>query len=243
MGKEIFTFGGKLFLKLIIVNIMCFFIIMSFSVLSTAAFTKNIGYTAYGTTSESSEQQELYTYYYDDGEDTKLKEYEDSGVTVSKSTIRSPMSKTGNILFLTVSQVFSLLILIAFIYPNIWDLGTKDSNLVRFKHKEEDRLKGLKIGLVAVIPLYLARIALVVFKLGAFPKFPLALHRFFNSSFYALIQAITGKAGTVGEASWWRIILLFLPPIIIPAIAWLAYALGIRNFSIGEKLIYKKNKE
>ena len=69
--KENFKTGAKLFLKLIVVNIMCFFVVMSFSVLSTAAFTKNVGYKAYGTSSDSSEPQELYTHYYADGEDTK----------------------------------------------------------------------------------------------------------------------------------------------------------------------------
>ena len=48
--KENFKTGAKLFLKLIVVNIMCFFVVMSFSVLATAAFTKNVGYKAYGTT-------------------------------------------------------------------------------------------------------------------------------------------------------------------------------------------------
>ena len=46
--KEILKDGGKLFLKTIVVNIMCFFLVISFSVLTTAAFSKNIGYTAYG---------------------------------------------------------------------------------------------------------------------------------------------------------------------------------------------------
>ena len=45
--KENFKTGAKLFLKLIVVNIMCFFVVMSFSVLATAAFTKNVGYKAY----------------------------------------------------------------------------------------------------------------------------------------------------------------------------------------------------
>ena len=78
--KENFKTGAKLFLKLIVVNIMCFFVVMSFSVLSTAAFTKNVGYKAYGTSSDSSEPQELYTYYYAEGEDTKKAEYEGQGL-------------------------------------------------------------------------------------------------------------------------------------------------------------------
>ena len=79
--KEVTKLGLKQFLRLILINVMCFFVVISFSVLSTAAFTKNIGYTAYGTSSESSEPEELYTYYYADGEDTKKQEYTDRGYT------------------------------------------------------------------------------------------------------------------------------------------------------------------
>ena len=90
--KEVTKLGLKQFLRLILINVMCFFVVISFSVLSTAAFTKNIGYTAYGTSSESSEPEELYTYYYADGEDTKKQEYTDRGYTVSESKIRSTLS-------------------------------------------------------------------------------------------------------------------------------------------------------
>lgn len=238
--KEIWKNGAKLFLKIIVVNIMCFFIVISFSVLSTAAFTKNVGYKAYGTTSDSSETKELYTYYYDDGEDTKKAEYEGQGYTVTESSIRSEISGTGKAVFLTVSQIFCLLILISFIYPNIWHIGTTDSNLVKFKHKKEDRLKGFKIGAVAVIPAYLLLIFLVVAKAGAVPDFPVVLYKFLNSSLYSLIEVILGSAVKVGELAVWRLILLFVLPLIVPAVSGIAYILGFKNFSIGEKLVYKK---
>ena len=98
--KEVTKLGLKQFLRLILINVMCFFVVISFSVLSTAVFTKNIGYTAYGTSSESSEPEELYTYYYADGEDTKKQEYTDRGYTVSESKIRSTLSGTGMRFFL-----------------------------------------------------------------------------------------------------------------------------------------------
>ena len=238
--KEILKSGGKLFLKTVVITIMCFFIVISFSVLTTAAFTKNIGYKAYGTSSDTSSQTELYTYYYEDGEDTYKSAYEEQGYTVSTASIRSQISKTGNTVFLTVSQIFCLLILISFIYPELWHNGTNDSNLVRFKHKKEDKLKGLKIGLVTVIPHYLFLIFLVIAKLGALPSFPMVLYKFLNSSFYSFIEIIVGGAVTVADLAVWRLLLLFILPLIIPAAAGAAYILGYNNFSIGEKLVYKK---
>lgn len=238
--KEIWKIGAKLFLKLIVANIMCFFIVISFSVLSTAAFTKNIGYKAYGTSSESSEAQELYTHYYDDGEDTKKAEYEDKGYTVTESSIRTEISGTGRMVFLTVSQIFCLLILLSFIYPEIWNIGTKDSNLVKFKHKASDKLKGFKIGAIAVIPSYLLLLLIAVFKVGVMPGFPIALYKFLNSSFYSFIEVIAGSAANVGGMAAWRLVILFILPLIIPAAAGIAYVLGFKNISVGEKLVYKK---
>ena len=238
--KVIIKSGSKLFLKTVVVNIMCFFIVISFSVLATAAFTKNIGYKAYGTSSDTSSQTELYTYYYEDGEDTYKSAYEEQGYTVSTASIRSQISGTGNVVFLTVSQIFCLLILISFIYPNLWHDGTNDSNLVRFKHKKEDKHKGFKIGAVAVIPNYLFLIFLVIAKLGAVPSFPMALYKFLNSAFYSFIQIIAGSAVTVADLEVRSLILLFILPLIIPVTAGAAYILGYKNISIGEKMVYKK---
>ena len=120
--------------------------------------------------------------------------------------------------------------------------GTNDSNLVRFKHKNEDKFKGLKIGAVAAVPNYLLLIFLVIAKLGAFPNFPMALYKFLNSSVYSFIEIILGRAITVSELAVWRLALLFILPLLIPVIAGISYILGYKNISVGEKLIYK-NKQ
>ncbi len=236
--KENIINGLKLFLKIIVVNIMCFFVVMSFSVLITAVSTKNIGYTAFGTTSDSSEVTELYTYYYEDGEDTKKAEYTEQGYTVTERSLRSQMSSGGTAAFLIISQIFCLLILFSFIYPNIWHIGTKDSNLVRFKHKKEDKLKGLKIGLVAAAPFYLFLILIAAAKF-LMPSFPMVLYKFLNSAFYSFIDIICGTA-TAGSLAPWRLALLFVLPLIIPLISGVAYLLGYKNISVGEKFVYKK---
>lgn len=236
--KENIKDGLKLFLKIIIVNIMCFFVVMSFNVLITAVATKNIGYTAFGTTSDSSEVSELYTYYYEDGEDTKKTEYTEQGYNVTERSIRSKMSAGGNAAFLIISQIFCIMILFSFIYPNIWHIGTADSNLVRFKHKAEDKLKGVKIGLIAVIPFYLFLIFVAAAKF-VLPSFPMVLYKFLNSAFYSFIDILCG-ASTAGELAVWRLVLLFVLPVIIPVISGTAYLLGYKNISLGEKFIYKK---
>ena len=243
MKNEIIGNGAKLFLRWILINVMCFFVALSFQVLATAVFTQNIGYKVYGTLENEEKSVELYTHYSADGEDGQAAQYEEQGYVLKKLTIRSEMSRAGNIAFLTVTQIFCIMILIIFIYPNLWDLGTKDSNLVKFKHKAEDKYKGVKIGLIAVIPVYLVLILLCVMKGGLFPGFPVALYRLSHSAFYSLIGLMVGNALEIAGVAWWRMALLFLLPLLIPLFAGVSYYLGYRNFSIGEKLIYKKNRE
>ena len=91
-----------------------------------------------------------------------------------------------------------------------------------------------------MIPSYLILIFLVIARLGALPDFPMVLYKFLNSSVYSFIEFILGGTVTVSNLTVWRFILLFLLPLIIPAIAGISYFLGYKNISVGEKLVYKK---
>lgn len=242
--KEIFKMGLSLFGKTVIINIMCFFLVISLSVLSTAVFTENIGYTAFGTMKDSEESVQLYEYYYEDGEDTEKEKYEEQGYTVTTSIIRSPVSKTGNTVFLTVTQIICLILLAGMIYPSLWQRGTRDSNLVHFKHQPEDKLKGLKCGMVAIIPSLLLLTVLTVAKSAkTISAFPVALLNMACASTYSFNTLICGDAVAIGDLSLLKMLLYILLQFLVPVIAYGAYLLGYKNISIGEKIMYKKNKE
>lgn len=241
--KEIFKMGLSLFGKIIIINFMCFFLVISLSVLSNAVFTEDIGYNAFGTKEGSEESVQLYSYYYKDGEDTQKQKYEDEGYTVTTSTIRSTISKTGNTVFLTVTQLFNIILLAGMIYPALWQRGTKDSNLVHFKHQPEDKLKGLKCGIIAAIPSVLLLLVLTAVKSSAaVSAFPAALLNMLLASTYSVNTLISGSAATLGELSILKMLLYLLLQLLVPAIAYVSYLLGYKNISLGEKFVYKKNK-
>ena len=242
MSKEIVINALKLFLRFVLVNVMCFFVAISFFVLSTALFTKTIGYTVYGTKEGAEETEKLYTHYDSDGDDLEAEKYEKEGYTLKQQKIRSDMSTTGKATFLIVSEIFCLSILAVFLYPNLWDLGAKDSNAVKFKHKSEDCLKGVKIGSLAIIPSYLLLILICVMKAGVYPDFSVSLYQLTHSAFYGLISVVTGDTHVVRDLAWWRIAILFVFPLLVPAISGLGYYLGYKDFSIGEKLVYKKKQ-
>ncbi len=238
--NEILKTGLKLWGKTIIVCIMCFFIVISMNTISTAFFSENIGYTAYGTTSENSEYEELYTHYYDDGEDKLQKEYEDKGYTVTQSQIRSDYSTGGKIFFYGLTQIMCIILLITFIHATVWEMGVKDNNMVRTGHKKEDKLKGFKFGLVSIIPFVIFWIVAVILKNGAWKEMPPSILNLTSSQFYTFIQFIIGKAKNLGELSVVKYILILALQLIIPLISGISYYLGYKDISIGEKIMYKK---
>ncbi len=240
--KEILKTGLRIYGKTIVVTIMCFFIVISISTIATAFFSENIGYTAYGTTSDSSEYTELYTYYFDDGEDTQKAEYEEQGYTLTLSNIRSSLSKSGNLFYLILSQLLCLVILITFIYNITWTLGTKDNNMVRIGHKTEDKLKGFKAGLISIIPYCLFIICLLILKNNVAAKFPPAILKLTTASFYSFSELIIGSAATLKDLSLVRFIGLIFLQLIIPVISGISYYLGYKNISLGEKFVYKKKE-
>lgn len=240
--KELFKSGASLFGKLIVINVMCLFLVISFTVIFTGLFTENVGYVATGTKEGSETSEELYTHFYSDGEDVLLKEYEAKGYTVSQTELRSEFTKKQNIACLTLTQVFCLVLMISFIYPSYWHKGTNDSNLVRFKHKSEDILKGLKSGLIAVTPSVLFLLFLSVVRIKFSTAFPVALYRFMNSSTYSFIFVLTDGKATFGEIGALNLVLMFLPLFIPVVVSALSYYLGYKNISIGDKILYKKNK-
>ena len=238
--KEIFKNGTSIFLRFVIINIISFITVISFALLFTSFFTENIGYKAIGTVGDSTKQVELYTHYNSDGEDVKKAEFEEQGYTITQINIRSTLSAAANNTMLIIIQIFCFIFLVSFIYPKIWSLGDSDSNLVRFKHKNEDVFKGLKIGLVALIPHSIVFIALIVAKMGAYEKLSLDLYKFFNSVFYSFNVVIIGDSANLSELSCWRFALLFAVQFFVPIICTAAYILGYRNYSVSENIIYKK---
>ena len=239
--KEYLKLGLGIFGKLFILGIMCLFLSVSFSVLASAAFTQNIGYVAYGAKGDEA-PTELYTHYLKDGEDTKLAEYEKEGYVITKKGIRSELAGAGKTVFYVLTQASCYFMLCAFLYPKLWERGTRDSNLVQFKHCREDKLKGLKAGIIAVIPATVFTLFLAVTSSGISKNFPIVIYKFLQAFNFNVIDAIVGKAGAFGELSAIKLIALILLQTIVPAVTFVSYYLGYKNISLSEKLVYKKKK-
>ena len=240
--KDNFKQAVSLFIRLVVVNFLCAVVVLSISgVIAPSFFGESQGYVAVGVKDEKDEL--LYEHYYKDGDDKLEAEYKAKGYEIVKKDMPKELGKKGNTITYAVTQFLCLMLLCSFVYPRLWDLGVTDSNLVNFNHKAEDKLRGFKIGAFTVIPAVLLLAFMLITKNSICSTVPLAIYKFLNSSLYGFLEFASGTTATFGKVSVFRGILMFIPQILVPVIAGFSYILGFKNFSIGEKLVYKKDKK
>lgn len=138
-----------------------------------------------------------------------------------------------------ISQIFTIILLFAFFYNPMWLEGDKDKNLVNFKRIEEDKYRGFKVGLIAIIPSLLLSILLILSKIGAFYNILLP-YKLINSSYFGLNSLIFSNVFKVTDINWVSIIISALLPILTPLVCGLAYIFGYNRIMMIEKVVYKK---
>ena len=147
----------------------------------------------------------------------------------------------GNI----VALVFEVCIFVSVIHGDVWLQGDRDRNSVNFGHMKEDRLRGLKLGLLASIPAAVSYILLVVEKLTGFFSLYTLIYRVGHISFYPVLVWAFGAdiSVTTAQISWGGIALAVIPVLVLPVVTMISYLLGYAQISLGERLVYEnKNK-
>lgn len=147
---------------------------------------------------------------------------------------------SDNFIWSLVVQLISALIFISMVYSPSWYCGDHDSNSVQFGRMEEDLYKGLKIGLLAMIPYALTPVILVLSKLQAFGELDLSfVYRILNIHQLYAINWLVSPEKTIAEVSWLAIIGVWLYHLVIPLTCGIAYRLGYAHISLSERLIFK----
>ena len=219
--------------------LITFFVYLSLTVVAAGAFTEVEGYMAYNT--ETGEM--LYNYYYSEGEDTKKAQYEAQGIEVSTMSLRSEVTGGAKIFTDTLGQLIGGVVTIGFIYSSLYKLGDSDANADAFGHRALDKIRGLKIGLMMVVPSVVAWLILVVAKAGVISGKWYSLFRFMSYQSFTLINAIFGQATASADAiSWPQLYLGLIIVAIPPVIAQICYMLGYKRISFSNKLLYKKDR-
>ncbi len=227
--------------RYIITALLTFFIYLSVTVVFVGLFTNNVGYTVYRI--DDGKTTELYRYYYVDGEDTLYAEYEAQGLELQKVNTREGLSGKPKFFQDAITQVLGIVILFGFINNSLYKLGEADRNLVLTGNAAEDKFRGLKIGLLANLPIYLSYVVFLIAKAGIIKGGWYALFRFLNFPQFALINALYGQAtSTAADITLTNALLGALTFVIIPLFATITYILGYKRINIAEKIVYKKKK-
>ena len=232
--KSLFKDSAKLFGKTLLVSLLCFFVVISVMVVSVGFFAESAGYYVTGT--KDGKVENLYTYYTADGEDTKYEAYEKQGYTLEKTEIKLvPESKEKGSFVL--SQILCIGILGIFIYPRLWERGYKDRNLAQTGNIVGDQWRGLKLGLIAIIPWVVTLLVLWRVK-----GFAVSLLMFASPVFYPAYTLMTSGNIYLSQVSVLTLVGMAACWLILPVFAALGYGLGFKDYSIMEKITYNKGK-
>jgi hypothetical protein len=139
-----------------------------------------------------------------------------------------------------LSSLFMLLIYGIFPYNMMWNRGSRDNNFVNLGRISQDKLFGLKVGLLATAPSALIYILLIFGKIGLMPSDVLRWHRLLNTPFIPFIDAVSAGAKTAVDLPIFSLLALIATLLFVPLICWLGYFLGYKQISVRERLIYKK---
>ncbi|MBQ8303355.1 MAG: hypothetical protein IJX79_00185 [Clostridia bacterium] len=243
MLKEDYKIVLKTFGCLCVAAIMCFFIYFSVQFAWGAFFTKNESYTVYETV-ENGENTELYTFNLADGVDEQFTALEKQGKTVVKVYNRSKLTSGQELSANLICFAFTIVTLLFLNYNRIWTLGTNDNNKVKFGRVKEDKLKGLKIGLICSLPSFLLFVLAVLSRFGVLPQILFSVFKLANFHLFSINNIIFGTETTIAlsQIPIWKFAVAFLPLLILPVICAVAYVLGYKDISLKDKLIYKDKK-
>lgn len=223
--------------RTIVASIMCAVVYLSMSVLANGVFSRAVGYQLYNVDEKAKTSELVTEYRYKEGETLEqlgVKAGEGQRLQEIKELPAGAARATD-----IVTGIMMLFLFAIFPYNILWDLGSRDDNLVHFEHMAYDPTRGLRVGLLASIPAAALYAALVIVKIIGKAKWYLSLYRILNITFLPYINAVIGDAVAPAELSIPALLLLILPLLVVPAVCGGAYMLGYRQFSIHERLTYK----
>ena len=219
-------------------------IYMSIVFVVTGINYKPIGYDVlYSEDGENFEK--VYTYMYTGEEDEnwvdeKLQEYMGKDNYYQQSIPNKLSESTMNTIS-WFSQILSLVVWCAFIYAVTWNVGNADADKNELGSAPLDKLRGLKAGLLAVIPHAVTYLLLVFAKLTNLLPWAVSLFKIFNYNCFAFNDMIiTNGLNSISISELICLVFVLVP---LPVFAAFGYAMGVHHTLLKEKIVYKNEKE
>ncbi len=132
------------------------------------------------------------------------------------------------------------------VYQFMWRQGDKEANYIQFGRIQKTPYKGLKVGLLAMIPYGIMDVVLALSIAKILPFDFLRTFRILNAPLYGFMKLVHWDLGwptaTTPGLSWGEFVVLALMPLIYVVFCAVGYELGIRHISIKEKMVYKQDQ-
>lgn len=158
-----------------------------------------------------------------------------------------------------LTLLFTMILTFAILYGYMWSQGDRDANFIQFGRDTYDKWKGLKVGLLALLPNLLWDLLLLLSMVRVLPIDFLPFYRMLNAPLWPLINMIHAYGAIPYDAvaatetmeaieataglSWGGFVGMCLLPLIYTAFCVLGYYLGHKRISIRSKMIYEDPKK
>ncbi|MBO5105994.1 MAG: hypothetical protein J6C29_03750 [Clostridia bacterium] len=230
-------------LRTLLATFLTLVIYMSITFVVTGVNYKALGYEVlYSEDDENFETVYTYMYTGDEPEnwvDEKLAEYMGKE-GYYQQTIPNKLSKSTMNTISWITQIIALIVWGALIYIVNWNVGNADADKNELGNAPIDKHRGLKAGLVAVIPFAVTYLVLVVARLLGSPHAAVSLFKIFNYNCFAFNNMIiTGGLASISILELVCLALVLLP---LPIFAAFGYSMGVRHTILKEKIVYKNEK-
>ncbi len=132
----------------------------------------------------------------------------------------------NNMLTRFLTLIINCVIYYSLIFAKVRQEGERDRNRVNTGHMQSTPFKGLYAALIASSPLILLSILLIIAKCGLIPGEFASWFRFINTPYVTFYAALMPSSVMFSEVSVLSVILSALTPLLMPAVAGFAYAIG-----------------
>ncbi len=230
--------------RLLLGGIMCFIVYASLIMLGNAIFAAEVGYQVIEVTPTEinySESTVISEYRYAPGEnpETHVKPSLEENQRILIMREMTPGTSKALLIF---TQIILLVLICVFPYGVLWELGDKDNNRVQINETVYDRWRGLKVGLLAVIPTFALYALVVLCRLSVLPVGLANYYRFLSAPYVPFVNWMFPVSEQLMAIPLHRILLLGLTVLPIPLVSCVSYQMGYHRFSIAEHVVFKKKK-
>ncbi len=160
-------------------------------------------------------------------------------VTVSVAVFDLPGIANDLLLLLLLLPIY-----ISLVYTPIWNEGDRNRNMVQFGHLTYDRYKGLKIGILLMLPYLIENVLLTLCWVKVIPDF-YWLYKTLNAHIWPILTWINpiGEEAVISVSGlhFFELLLCWLLAAYPLVISVIAYRLGYKGVLLTERLVYKNN--